>query len=370
MAQEAADWLTHYKALGKVPGYWEIGNEVYIVGSSWSSMQQQKTPSQYAAIFDAYAQALRSVDPSVKVGMLGCHDSGAFNLCADPSWNKTVLGGVTQKADFLSVHNSYAPAALYQADLAGAMRATLAAPDYVAANFALVEQDLAQYGGSNANLGIAVTAHASFFVPSGQSTDLEWMTMNETLGAALFSAAEYDVFLADPRIVIVNHINPIASIWQAMVATSQLDGVSLPTVSAFGLVFRLYADAAGGAFVPATIQRSPMFDAPQVGIVPQLSGVSVLHGVAAIAKSGDRLWLYVVNRDLATDVTARVVVGGLPWASRVTSVTADVVNGPSWNAVNQPGAASPVARVTSMLAPAGALDVTFPAHSLTRLTFQ
>ncbi len=367
---EAAGWLSYYTSKGIKTRYWEIGNEVYLAGNTWSAQQQRKTPQEYATLFDAYASALRAIDPTVQVGMVGCHDSGTFPLCAVSNWNAIVLSSVTQPVDFMAVHNSYAPAAPYDADTPKALRATLASPDYVAANFQLVEADIAQYAHpESAQLRLAVTEHASFFVPSGASTDVAWLTLNRSLASALFSAVEYDVFLAEPRLALTNHINPFSPFWQAHLTTSSTDGFSLPTESAFGEVFRLYADMGGGTYISPQVQGSPTFDSVAFGIVPTLTGVPMLHAAAALSSSRDRLWIYVVNRDLTTDVTAEVVIPTFPPVG-VSSVTAEVLNGSDPTAANVPGQTPVVQVSTSTLAAASSFAHTFPAHSLTRFTIR
>ncbi len=109
--------------------YWEIGNENYIpIGSgSWAQDEGSRTPAQYAALFDEFAQALRAVDPTVQVGMLGCPSCSG--------WDQGVLQAITQPADFLAVHNGYAPFATYVSDTSSALEAMLADPVSIRGSF-------------------------------------------------------------------------------------------------------------------------------------------------------------------------------------------------------------------------------------------
>jgi alpha-N-arabinofuranosidase len=363
-ASEAAGWLAYYEDAGYRPMYWEIGNEVYIpstVGGSWAVNLESKTASQYAALFDQYAQALRAIDPAVKVGMIGC--------ASCPGWDQTVLQGVTERIDFMAVHNSYAPYAAYTADTHGALTATLADPVNIRAAFDLTESHIAQYAGANADMELAETESAAVFAPSGTSTDVDWLALNRSLAAALFSAGTYDVYLGDPRITLANHTNMVNPYLQAMVTTSPADGVSLPTRSALGMVFRLYADTAGGTSVGAPVQNSPTFDTSGFGMVPPIYDVPVLDTAAVISRDGSKLWLYVINRDLTENATARVIALGFP-SGPVASVLAETLNGPSAASENDPGVTPGVTLTSSPLPLLRDFSYAFPAHSLTRLTFQ
>ena len=71
--QEAADWV-RYANVTKGYGvrYWEIGNENYgngHYGANWEADNHaDKSPAAYAAGVVAYAEAMKAVDPTIKIG--------------------------------------------------------------------------------------------------------------------------------------------------------------------------------------------------------------------------------------------------------------------------------------------------------------
>lgn len=360
--EEAVAWLRHYKAKGVLPKYWEIGNEI------WIQSAVLKPPAEYAALFDSFASALRAEEPGIQLGILGCHDSGAFNLCADAKWNEVVLSTVKEKFDFMAVHNVYAPAiaeTYSSPENERIYKALLAAPDGFAHNFQLHQEDLEKHAAAhNKAAAIAVTEHASYFVPFPDTTVAKQMERNRTLAAALFSGATMNVLFENPRVTVANHLKISSPYWQAVANPSPYD-MNNVAKSAWFHVFRLYADAAGGTFVPVEIETDATFDSEKVGIVPAYQGVKALHATAVIpAGAPDELWLYVINRDLGRDIVANLSLANVS----AGTVSVDVVNGDGWYAFNSEHHPEAV-RVTTT----DGVDpeaITFAAHSLTRVRIQ
>ncbi|MFC3738197.1 cellulose binding domain-containing protein [Paractinoplanes deccanensis] len=112
-AQEAADWV-RYANVEKGYGatYWTIGNENYgngHYGSAWEADNHaDKSPKEYAAHVVAYAQAMKAVDPSIKVGavltMPGNWPDGIVGSGDQGSWNQEVLTRAGAAIDFVDVH--------------------------------------------------------------------------------------------------------------------------------------------------------------------------------------------------------------------------------------------------------------------------
>lgn len=70
--------------------YWEIGNESY-----QGSFNGSPTAQQYADGVKLFAQAMKAIDPSIKIGVNGGNDA----------WWATVIGQTSPYIDFLIVHN-------------------------------------------------------------------------------------------------------------------------------------------------------------------------------------------------------------------------------------------------------------------------
>ncbi len=112
-AQEAADWVRYANVTkGYGAKYWAIGNENYgngHYGTAWESDDHTDlSPTQYANEVIAYSDAMKAVDPTVKIGavltmpanwpdgLVGAGDSG--------TWNQTVLRLAGSKIDFVDIH--------------------------------------------------------------------------------------------------------------------------------------------------------------------------------------------------------------------------------------------------------------------------
>lgn len=74
--------------------YWELGNEVYCRDEVGPNL----TPEKYGADFIEFAQAMKAVDPTIKIGAVSTH--------LDPweDWNERVLRIAAGSIDFMSPH--------------------------------------------------------------------------------------------------------------------------------------------------------------------------------------------------------------------------------------------------------------------------
>lgn len=111
--EEAAEWV-RYANLTKRYGvtYWTIGNENYgngLYGASWEADEHpDKRASYYAQRVVEYVDAMKAVDPTIKVGavvtMPGNWPDG-LTAEGDPGpWNQAVLSIAGPKIDFIDVH--------------------------------------------------------------------------------------------------------------------------------------------------------------------------------------------------------------------------------------------------------------------------
>lgn len=90
LLKTAVEWV-RYANITKGYGvkYWEIGNESYLDSNNGST-----TAEQYAADLEEFSDAMKAVDPTIKIGANG------LGL----EWWREVLSSVASKIDFLSVH--------------------------------------------------------------------------------------------------------------------------------------------------------------------------------------------------------------------------------------------------------------------------
>ncbi len=112
--------------------YWEIGNEIYgdgFYGSSWEAdLHKDKGPAAYAKYALQFIDAMKKVDPSIKIGIV-VTAPGNWPDGQTPSWNNTVLKAIGDKIDFVDVH-WYAQQPGHESD-AGLLASTTTIPGMV-----------------------------------------------------------------------------------------------------------------------------------------------------------------------------------------------------------------------------------------------
>ena len=107
--EEAAAWVeycngqpsTKYGAMRAANGhrepynvrYWEIGNEIW---GSW--VRGHSDAETYGRNFNRYSEAMRAVDPTIKLIAVGDNDM---------NWNRTVLRLAGARMDYLAIHHYY-----------------------------------------------------------------------------------------------------------------------------------------------------------------------------------------------------------------------------------------------------------------------
>ncbi|GAA4634622.1 cellulose binding domain-containing protein [Actinoallomurus vinaceus] len=155
---EAADWVRYANVTkGYGAKYWTIGNENYgngHYGSSWEADDHaDKSPTAYANGVVAFADAMKAVDPTIKVGavltMPGNWPDAITASGDSASWNKTVLSIAGSKIDFVDVH--WYPGG-------GTATEALTKPEQIEDAVYLARRQIGQYAGAGADrIGISLT---------------------------------------------------------------------------------------------------------------------------------------------------------------------------------------------------------------------
>jgi hypothetical protein len=155
---EAADWVRYANVTkGYDAKYWTIGNENYgngHYGSQWEADDHtDKTPAAYAAEVVAYSEAMKAVDPDIKVGAVlttpANWPDGIVGTGDDATWNKTVLSLAGPHIDFADVH--WYPGG-------GSAAESLGKTAQIEDAAFLLRQQINQYGGTDAaHIGISLT---------------------------------------------------------------------------------------------------------------------------------------------------------------------------------------------------------------------
>ncbi|MGV9596811.1 cellulose binding domain-containing protein [Streptosporangium sandarakinum] len=151
-AEEAAAWVRRANVTkGYGVRYWEIGNENYgngHYGAAWEADDHaDKSPAEYARNVVAYSDAMKAVDPTIKIGaVLTTPANWPDALVADGdagSWNEVVLSTAGSRIDFVILH--WYP---------GAFDRAAQVPDMIQ----LVRKQIAKHvGAGSERIGIAMT---------------------------------------------------------------------------------------------------------------------------------------------------------------------------------------------------------------------
>jgi hypothetical protein len=189
--QEAADWVRYANVTkGYGAKFWEIGNELYgngYYGADWEADNHaDHSPVAYANNVLKYADAMKAVDPTIKIGAVltlpGNWPDSVVNAGDSGDWNKTVLSIAGSAIDFAIVH--WYPS--------GTDAATeLNEPAQVAGELGQLRQEIDKYAGPDGGrIGVAMTE-----VNGGVDEDTQ---PNALFGAdTYFTALEHGVFTVD-----------------------------------------------------------------------------------------------------------------------------------------------------------------------------
>src|SRR3989338_4243772 len=93
--QLAADWVRYAKNKGYKVKYWEVGNEPYVHPDVFGVTTRQEAAPIYVKAYKQYYNAIKSVDPTAQVGIVGS--------LAGSNWWPYVMAE-NPKFDFVTVH--------------------------------------------------------------------------------------------------------------------------------------------------------------------------------------------------------------------------------------------------------------------------
>ncbi|WP_405109819.1 cellulose binding domain-containing protein [Micromonospora sp. NBC_01405] len=274
---EAADWVRYANVTkGYGAKYWAVGNENYgngHYGSAWEADDHpDKSATQYARLVVDYADAMKAVDPTIKVGavltMPGNWPDG-ITAGSDPGpWNRTVLSLAGPKIDFVDVH--WYPG--------GSAAESLERTGHIDDATHLLRQQIARYAGPNpGRIGISFT---ELNVDAGRTTQ----------PAALFLADAYSDLLENGVFTVQwwNVHNGIGTVSQVAGHTDYGD---------FGIL------SSGGCTADGSVCEPPL----NTPFAPY-HGLSMMN---LFARAGDQFVRAGTNEPLVTAHAARRANGDL-----------------------------------------------------------
>lgn len=163
--------------------YWEIGNELYgngTYGATWEYDTHGLGPATYANNVVQFSQAMKAVDPGIKVGLVltapGNWPDGQTSASSPQPWNNTVLPIACSSVDFVVVHwyaqgpNGESDAGLLAASENGESTSVSYTPS-IPSMMSTLHAEINQYCGSHASaVQVMVTETNSVSYNPGKQT--------------------------------------------------------------------------------------------------------------------------------------------------------------------------------------------------------
>jgi alpha-N-arabinofuranosidase len=362
------EWQKYFAAQGFPVRYWEIGNEIYLAEKRehatipGNDQRIFKTSAEYAAGFKTWAAALRKADSNVKVGAIAAtYNAGKEHR----DWLDHLVNDAHDDADFVALHNSYAPLVMGSYSFGDdrkrrlAYQAMFAQPAFVAEDIRKVEE---RYGAGK-KPAIAITEHFPLFGGGGsQKQMLEILDQSRTQAAALYTASLFHTYMRE-HVWMANYNIAVSKWFGALLTDSDTGLVKTPTY----YVFDLYRNHFGDRLHPAEV-KGDTYNSTAVGMTGARENVPYLDAVST-SDAGGNLYLAVINRNLFYPVEAALEFDGSPAASGASALTlagpgADSINGSSLSSSTK--ANGHIAEAPSQAAAANG-RYTFPAASVTIL---
>ncbi len=263
---------------------WGVGNEV------WGRWQIGHTSAtQYAARIRPIIEAMRAVDPTIKIVAVG--DKILSDSHDDPGrqWNETVLASAGDLINYLSFH-------IYQPDLSGwqeyvdsneLFRTVCAAPLAVEKVIQRLAEQI-KHSTAGRGIKIALDEWNLWLAPPEDAQTMH--RVRYTLRDALYTAGMLNVFIRQCRSLQIANIAQLVNVL-SLIVTNPKQAYATPIYYPF-LMYRQMEPIALEAEM-----ESPTFNSESLGDIEAMQKVPFIDVSATRSRSGRRLVLGVVNRD-------------------------------------------------------------------------
>jgi alpha-N-arabinofuranosidase len=272
-AQEAAAWVeycngattTKYGAMRAANGHrepygvklWEVGNEIW---GDW--VRAHSDAATYARNFNAYARAMRAVDPTIKLIAVGDNDM---------RWNRTVLKESGAGIDYLAVHHYYG-----RREAAGDESNIIARPLFYEKFYSQLASAIKELApGRDIRLAI-----------NEWGLDLS-SARQYSMESAVYGARLMNVFERAGSLVALSAVSDLVNGWPGGIIQA---GRHALFVSPVYLVNQLYAETRGDERLSATVVTNSTFDTTKEG-----TDVPFLDAVASRTADRARIFVRLVN---------------------------------------------------------------------------
>lgn len=268
--------------------YWEVGNEIW---GDW--VRGHSDAETYARNYNRYAQAMRAVDPSIKLIAVGDNNM---------NWNRTVLREAGRNIDYLAIHHYYG-----RREMHGDPLNLMARPLFFERFYVQVQQLLDELGMGRVKLAIN---EWGLDLPSERQYSME---------SALYGARLLNVFERSGEIVEMSAVSDLVNGWPGGIIQAGRHSVF---VSPLYLVNQLYAEHRGDRLVATTV-NSPTFNTSREG-----TNIPYLDAVASRTSDGKLVFIKAVNTNRTSALVTTITVQGVIPVARaeLKTVTAPSIN--------------------------------------------
>ena len=302
--------------------FWEIGNEIW---GNW--VRGHSNAETYARNYNRYAQAMRAVDPSIKLIAVGDNNM---------EWNRTVLREAGRNIDYLAIHHYYG-----MREAQGDPLNLMARPLFFERFYTQVQQLLRELGFAD-RIKLAINEWG-LDLPSERQYSME---------SALYGARLMNVFERSGEIVEMSAVSDLVNGWPGGIIQAGRNSVF---VSPIYLVNQLYSQHRGDQLLATTV-NGPTFDSSREG-----ANIPYLDAIATRTADGKTIFVKAVNTNRASAVVTSVTIEGAVPAARAELKT---VTAPSFSASNDFSRPDAVSIQTRTLPAGRTFTVTLPKHSV------
>jgi alpha-N-arabinofuranosidase len=367
---ETLAWQQHFIRNGMPVRLWEIGNEIYLAEPKrratipGNDERIFKSAAQYAAAFREWSHALHAAAPDVLVGAI----AGTYNTSRkNRGWLETIVSEAGRDADFLALHNSFAPLIIGKYDFS-AVRKREQAYLVMYAHALAVGDDIRQVRAelnrvsSPAASRIAITEHFPLFGTGSGQQLLAILDQSRTIAAALYTASLFHTYMRE-GVWMANYNLAVSKWFGALVLDTDSGLVRAPV----WYVFDLYRNHFGNQILNTTVD-SPVYSTAALGSVRRRDNVPFLDAIASQDQEGN-YYLAVINRHPSASISGSINIEGriAPDAQIFTlrGRSANAVSGKSLSTSTDSGPPNGIATVSTIHELKSGGSYSFPPTSIT-----
>ena len=336
--EEAAAWVEYcngpatskYGAMRAANGhpaplnvrFWEVGNEIW---GDW--VRGHSNAETYARNYNRYAQAMRAVDPSIKLIAVGDNDM---------NWNRTVLRAAGSKIDYLAIHHYYG-----RREAGNDPLNLMARPLFFERFYRQVQQLLSELG-LDGRIKLAINEWG-LDLPIERQYSME---------SALYGARLMNVFERSGDLVEMSAVSDLVNGWPGGIIQAGRHSVFVTPIY---LVNQLYSEHRGDVRLASTV-NSPTFNTYAQG-----SNVPVLDATVSRTADGKTIVIKAVNTSRTGSLATTITLDGTLPAARAHLNTIIAPSLATANDFSRPDAIS----IQTKTIPSGRrFVVTLPKHSV------